>query len=108
MNLYLLAVNSFSNPSGDIPPTIGEFEVVFSNVVNVVLGIGGIVLFIMLLTGGIKFITAGGDPKGIDAAKKTITYAIFGVVFLALAYLILVLIQQITGANVTEFKIISQ
>lgn len=59
----------------------------------------------MLLSGGFKYITAGGDPKGVESAKKTLTYAIGGIVVIALSYLILNLIQTITGANVTVFKI---
>ena len=89
---------------GDVA-TIKGFEGLFSNVVSVVLGLGGIVLFVLLLIGGLKYITAGGDPKGIESAKKTITTAILGMVFLALAFLILQLIQNLTGAPVTEFKI---
>lgn len=85
--------------------TIKWFETLFSNIVSVALGLGGIVLFVLLLMGGFKYITAGGDPKAIDGAKKTITSAIFGLVVLALAFLILRLIEQITGARVTQFTI---
>ena len=80
-------------------------ECVFGNVVNVVLALAGIVLFIMLIAGGFKYITAGGDPKGVEGAKKTLTYAIGGVVLIALSFLILQFIKQFTGANVTDFKI---
>lgn len=104
MVMNLLAAN-FADPTGEIPATFKDIEVVFSSVVGVALGLGGLVLFIMLLVGGIKYITAGGDPKGIEGAKKTLTYAIFGIVLLALAFLIISLIEQITGAPVTEFKI---
>jgi hypothetical protein len=86
--------------------TLKGLEGVFSNVVGVALGFAGIVLFIMLIIGGFKYITAGGDPKGIDSAKKTLTYAIGGMVLIALAYLILRFIEQFTGAQVTQFKIV--
>ncbi len=81
------------------------FECVFGNVVNVVLGLAGIVLFIMLLLGGFSYITSGGDPKKVESARNTLTYAIGGVIFIALAYLILKFIEVFTGAPVTEFKI---
>jgi len=90
---------------GDKIVTLKWLESLFGNVVGVALGFGGIILFVLLLIGGLKYITAGGDPKGIESAKKTITYAIFGIVLLALAFLILQLIQNLTGAPVTEFKI---
>jgi len=102
--MNLLAVD-FADTTGQTPATIGDLQAVFSNVVGFALGFGGIILFIMLLMGGFKYITAGGDPKAIEGAKKTITYAIFGIVLLALAFLIIRLIEQITGVPVTQFTI---
>lgn len=84
---------------------LSGLETLFGNLVGVILGLAGIVLFVMLLVGGIRIITAGGDPKNAEAAKKTITYAIAGIVFIALAFLILRFIEDITGAPVTQFKI---
>jgi len=85
--------------------TLKGFDGLFENVVQIVLGLAGIVLFIMLIVGGFKYITAGGDPKSMEGAKKTLTYAIGGMVFLALAFLILRLIEQFTGVTVTQFRI---
>lgn len=94
-------------PQSDVA-TIGDLEGVFENVVTAVLGFAGIVLFIMLVVGGFKYITAGDDPKSVEQAKKTLTFAILGIVLLASAYLILRLIEQITGAPVTQFRVIGQ
>jgi hypothetical protein len=103
MNFFLAAATLPLVNNTAVP--LSALETLFANVVAVILGFGGIALFIMLLLGGIKWITAGGDPKAIEAAQNQITWAIFGVVILALAYLILVFIQNFTGANVTIFKI---
>jgi glucose uptake protein GlcU len=86
-------------------PQLSDLEGVFANVVKVALGFGGIALFIMLLIGGFKYLTAGEDPKAVEEARKTLTYAIGGLVLVAAAYLILVFIKQITGIDVTQFKI---
>ena len=101
-----LLAQSFADPSGDTPARISDLEIVFSNVVNTVLGFAGIALFIMLVVGGFRYITAGEDPKNVEAAKKTLTYAIGGIIAIALAFLILRFIEDFTGATVTEFKII--
>ena len=87
------------------PPTLQNLEDVFANVVKIVLGIAGITFFILLLSSGFKFITSGGDPKALDGAKKTLTYAIGGLVLIIASYLILLLIKEITGVDVTVFKI---
>ena len=84
---------------------LSALEGVFGRVVGAVLALGGIVLFIMLISGGFKYITSGGHPKGVEEAKKTLTYAIGGMVLLALSFLLLRFIEQFTGAEVTKFKI---
>ena len=89
---------------GDIP-TIKGLEALFNNVVSLILGFGAIALFIMLLVGGVRYLTSGGDEKALEASKKTLTTAIGGLVLLVISYLILVLIENITGAKITQFKI---
>jgi len=89
----------------DEPAKISDLGEIFGNLVSVILGFAGIVLFILLISGGFKFITSGGDPKAVEGAKKTLTYAIGGLIVLLLSYLFLVLIKEITGVDVTEFKI---
>ncbi len=91
--------------NGDKILTLKWFESLFGNLTSVLLGLAGIALFIMLVVGGFKYITAGGDPKGVDSAKKTITYAIGGMVLIAAGYLILQFIKQFTGVDVTLFRI---
>lgn len=85
--------------------TIKGLECAFSNFVSVILAFAGIILFIMFIVGGFRYLVSGGDPKAVEAAKGTLTHAILGMIILVLAFLILVLIKQITGVNVTEFKV---
>jgi hypothetical protein len=85
--------------------TIKGFEWIFNNVVVSILGFAGIALFIMFLVGGFKYLTSGGNPESVASAQKTITYAIVGLIIVALAFLILVFIQTFTGANVTVFRV---
>lgn len=87
------------------PATLEDFRFVFENAVKAILGLAGIAFFILILIGGLKYLTSGGDPKATEGAQKTITYAVFGLIAIVLSYLVLVLIQNITGVNVTQFKI---
>lgn len=88
------------------PAKISDLEIVFGNVVKSALAIAGVVLFVLLIIGGFKYITSGGDPKATEGAKNTITYAIGGLVLILLSFLILVLIYRITGVDVTQFKVV--
>lgn len=89
---------------GDVA-TIKGIECLFANILSVALQGLGLVMFIMLLFGGIKYLTAGGDPKALEAAKGTLTLAIGGLVLAVLAWFILVFIGTLTGVNVTTFTI---
>lgn len=86
--------------------TLQGLEGIFQNIIGSLLFIAGIILFITLIMGGIKFITSGGDPKGLESAKKTLTYALVGIVLVTAGYLVLVFIRDFTGnQNVLNFRI---
>jgi hypothetical protein len=42
----------------------------------------------MLIIGGFRYITSGGNSEGIGKAKNTIIYAIIGLIIVALAQII--------------------
>lgn len=85
--------------------TLKGLEGIFANALTAVFGAIGIALFIMLLIGGFKYLTSGGDPKAMESAKSTLTYAIIGIVLAACAYLFLAFVEYLTGFNVTVFRI---
>lgn len=87
------------------PVQLVDLQEIFKNVVNVILGFAGIAFFVLLLIGGFKYIISGGDPKAIEGAKKTITYAVGGLLVIILSYLVFVFIKQFTGVDVTKFKV---
>lgn len=86
--------------------TFSDLESMIQRVVGLAIGFAGIVLFILLLVGGFKYITSGGDPKAVESAKGTLTSAIIGLVVLIVSYLILVLINVLTGVDVLNFQVI--
>lgn len=88
------------------PASLTGLEGVFSKVISLAIGFGGIVFFIMFIVGGFNYLTAGGNPQAVEGAKKTLTYAIGGLVLIALSYLILRLISDFTGIQgILNFKI---
>lgn len=85
--------------------TLKGLEGIFQNIVGAALGFAGIAFFLMLLLGGFQYLTAGGEPPKVEAASKTLTWAIGGLVFIALAFLFLRFIEVFTGVPISEFKI---
>lgn len=94
----------FEDVAGEVA-TLQGLECAFANVISVALALAGIVVFAMFVIGGLRYLTSGGDPKAVEAARGTLTHAVAGVVILVLAFLILVLVKNITGVDVTRFQI---
>ena len=59
-----------------------------TTVINIFSLVVGIVAVIMIIVGGLKYITSGGDSGNVTGAKNTILYAVIGLVVVALAQFI--------------------
>jgi hypothetical protein len=57
-------------------------------IINIFSWIVGVVSVIMIIYGGFRYITSGGDSNSVTSAKNTILYAIIGLVIVALAQVI--------------------
>jgi len=56
-----------------------------TKIINIFSWIVGVASVIMIIYGGFRYITSGGDSNGVSSAKNTIIYAIIGLVIVALA-----------------------
>lgn len=61
---------------------------VIINIINVVVGALGLVAVIFIVVGGVNYMTSAGDAGKIEKAKKTILYAVIGLVVAVLAFAI--------------------
>jgi hypothetical protein len=73
--------------------------VVLQNVVTFALIASGIVAVFFIIYAGIRYVTSGGDQKRIDAARKTLTWAIIGLIIILAAFFIVALISTLTGVD---------
>ena len=73
-----------SSQGDDVPQDLAND--VFKNIVNILLFIIGAVSVIMLIYGGIRYTTSGGNANNVTAAKNTIMYSIIGLVVAILAF----------------------
>jgi hypothetical protein len=106
VSCYLLPspVYAWEGDKGDVP-TIKSLEGLFENILGIVLSLVGLVTFIMILVGGFKYLTSGGDPKQTEAAKATLTSGIIGLALTIGAWFILLAIKGFTGVPLTDFTI---
>lgn len=59
-----------------------------NTIINVVLGILGILAVGMIIFGGFKFVTSAGDATKVKSGKDTIMYGVIGLVVALLAFAI--------------------
>lgn len=60
----------------------------FKTVVNILLFVIGAVSVIMIVIGGIRYVTSNGESSALTSAKNTILYAIVGLVVAIFSYAI--------------------
>jgi hypothetical protein len=78
--------------------------IVFHNVVNFALSFAGALAVFMIVLSGIKYITSRGDPKAVEGARNTLTWAIIGLVVIVASFIIINIIANLTGATcITTF-----
>lgn len=85
--------------------TIKGIECLFENIISPIPALLALVAVGMIIMAGIRLLTAGADPKAYKSAWDTFTWAVIGLILLSVAWLILVLIKNFTGADVTTFSI---
>lgn len=84
------------------PATITDSVDIIKRIIEILAPAAAIAFFVMVLMAAFRFIKSAGDPKKIANARDTLKYAIFGVILVVAAWLILLLIWQVTGVNVTR------
>lgn len=95
-NNYDPATGKCTNPGR--PELAGGTNSYLSTFVNLLLFIAGAVAVIVIIVGGIRYITSTGDAMRIKQAKDTVLYGIIGLVIALISYAIVnTLINQLAG-----------
>lgn len=108
MNPYLLAeavdIGKATKINGDIGvnDTYSSFSTLITLILRNSITFASIILVALLIFGGITFIinAGNGDAKKADQGKKTITASIIGFAIVIFAYLIIKIIETITGLHI--------
>jgi len=97
-----IALSALPVFAADINPTgWGDICDVANAVLPFIYGIAGIIALILLVLGGIQYMSSGGDKIAVEQARGRITSAIVGLVIVFGAYLVINVIgAQILGGAV--------
>lgn len=88
-----LAAPAHAQVSIDFPTSFAGFssqdiKVTIQNIVKIIVGFLGIITIIIILAGGFKWMTSGGNEEKIGEAKKLISAGVIGLVVVLAAYAI--------------------
>lgn len=92
-----------SPPPVEPAPKLCHLEGIIQSLIEIALAAGGLALFIMILIGGFKWLTAGANDKAVAEARGTITWAVIGLVIMLASFFILQFIFNFTKVDVTGF-----
>jgi len=84
-------------------PPAGIFESfggLAGDIITVLMSVAFILSIFFVIFGGIKMVTASGDPKKLAAAGEVIKYAIIGLAVTILAFVILQIVQYFLRSSV--------
>lgn len=87
------------------PAGLTQLEELFKRLINISVSLAFVALVVVLVWAGIKYLTSGGEPKAIQSASQTVTWALLGLLFMIISWLVLQLIQAFTGVQVTVFDL---
>ena len=65
--------------------TTGQINKIIHTIINLLSAVIGIVAVVMIMVGGFRYITSGGNDTSVTSAKNTILYAIIGLIIVAVA-----------------------
>ncbi len=102
MDLILQTLAASGNNGTVNPVGGGDGDLVgrITTIINVIIGLLGIVAVIVIIMGGISYMTSSGDAGKVKKAKDTILYGVIGLIICALAFAIVnFVISNILGAK---------
>ncbi len=91
--------NCLIDPDGAKIATFACIPVLLKEVVYALLAFAGMVALFFILYAGLKMIAGAGDPKQADGARKTLTFAVIGLVVVLASFFIINAVAYITGAK---------
>lgn len=91
------ATDCGSANGSDAETTIGR---IVRLVINIFSWVVGLVAVIMIIVGGLKYITSGGDSGNVSGAKNTILFAVVGLIVVLLAQIVVkFVVTKVTSAQ---------
>jgi len=73
--------------------------------ITILIAVVSLTFFFMLVMGGLKWISSGGDEKKLAGARNQVTNALIGLVIVFSTWALASLIKSIFGVDILKFNI---
>lgn len=93
-NVYADAKEEACNAIGTCSNGGERISNIIKTVINVLSAVGGMIAVILIIIGGVKYMTSGGDSNSASNARNTILYAVVGLIVVAFAQIIVQFVLQ--------------
>lgn len=95
----LAAVNVGLDKAAEVGLSTGDLRGTVVNVIQSLLGVLGILALVIILLGGFRWMTSGGNEENVASAKKTIAAGIVGVAIILFAFAIVSFVFNVMGVS---------
>lgn len=85
------------------PAGVVQLVDLIKRILSLSVNLAFVAFLLMLLWNGIWYLTSSGKSERIKKATEGVIWALLGLIFVAVAWLVLLLIKTFTGVDVTGF-----
>lgn len=89
----------FSNPRINPAANVSSFATLVNVLGPIAMVIGGGICLTFLIWGAFVYLTSAGEPEKVQQAKRTITYALIGLIVMICSVLFVNIITHVLGVN---------
>lgn len=94
--------SSSSNTVPNVNLSVSTVYTTFVNTMNWIFSFAIVLAVIMIIVGGISYMTAGGDDTKLGTAKKRIIWGLVGAAIVICAWGLIYLVAQYLGATINK------
>lgn len=89
------STSTFPSTTITNPLSTDDFTVLVTNFLQWLLGIAGSIALLMLIYGGVVFISSTGDQQKMESGKRIVTWTLFGLMIILVSFSIVQVVEKI-------------
>ena len=96
VSIFIVSIFAFPAYAAEAFTFLGKPVVeIVNDLIKLILSFMGRISLLVLIFGGVFYVVSGSNPEKQEKARKTIVFALLGLIFILASYAILVIIDKI-------------